>query len=202
MVSEGEAMKIDRTLPRFHRTGVSWFTGLVEFCLAIPEHLRAMPMIEIGSYAGESAEIFANLFTGDIYCIDIWDKVAYNDPEGLVEDTFNKRMIQWYPRIHKFQCTSEKASELFKAKQFGVVYIDAMHDYANVCMDIGLWLPKVIDGGIISGHDFDATDTGDPYVKNENRENHLDVVNAVGATLGNPDRVFCDGSWLKNVGKI
>ena len=35
-----------------------------------------------------------------------------------------------------------------------IVYIDAVHDLVNIVNDIYVWLPKIRNGGIISGHDY------------------------------------------------
>jgi predicted O-methyltransferase YrrM len=34
------------------------------------------------------------------------------------------------------------------------VFIDADHEYDSVVKDINAWLPKIKQGGIISGHDY------------------------------------------------
>jgi len=41
-----------------------------------------------------------------------------------------------------------------KAKPADLVFIDALHDYESVMQDISLWWPKVRQGGILAGHDY------------------------------------------------
>jgi hypothetical protein len=38
-----------------------------------------------------------------------------------------------------------------------MIFIDADHDYKSVLDDIIAWVPKVKEGGIIAGHDYDPT---------------------------------------------
>jgi cephalosporin hydroxylase len=47
------------------------------------------------------------------------------------------------------------ASTLYKDKSLDFVFIDADHKYEGVLADITAWLPKIRDGGIIAGHDYD-----------------------------------------------
>jgi hypothetical protein len=34
-----------------------------------------------------------------------------------------------------------------------MVFIDGAHDYENVALDLDLWFPKVVEGGIVAFHD-------------------------------------------------
>jgi predicted O-methyltransferase YrrM len=55
----------------------------------------------------------------------------------------------------KLLCSdSENASSLFPDEFFDLVFIDANHSYKNVKNDILCWLPKLKQGGTISGHDY------------------------------------------------
>lgn len=64
--------------------------------------------------------------------------------------------------IKDIKSISWEAANKFPDKYFDFVYIDAGHTYEAVIKDIKAWLPKVRDGGIISGHDY--YDKGDNEV--------------------------------------
>ena len=78
--------------------------------------------------------------------------------------------------------TSLEAAKQFEDNSLDFVYIDACHQYDDVVEDIKLWEPKVRPGGWIGGHDF--------------ADWKIEVKNAVLDTLGKPEYVFQDSSWL------
>lgn len=136
--------------------------------------------VEVGSYRGESAVIITE--TGrfrKFTCVDIW----YGTPPGTEED-FDQR-IAGHPVIEKLRLPSIEAAKKFPDGSLDFVYIDARHDYKNVSNDIRAWLPKVKDGGWITGHDYSWRFRG--------------VVQAVHENLRVPHRVFQDSSWAKQV---
>ena len=49
---------------------------------------------------------------------------------------------------------SEAASALVPDGSLDFVYIDARHDYCSVKEDVELWWPKLMDGGLLAGHDY------------------------------------------------
>ena len=60
-----------------------------------------------------------------------------------------------YPEmVRVIRLPSVDAAGLFADAVFDLVYIDADHSYLPLLEDIISWLPKIKDGGIISGHDF------------------------------------------------
>lgn len=48
------------------------------------------------------------------------------------------------------------AAKFIPDKSLDICFIDAAHDYLNVKQDIETYLPKMKDGGIICGHDYDS----------------------------------------------
>jgi len=142
------------------------------------EHLpQGITMAEVGTYAGESAEIF--LKSGKInkiYCIDLWHIEDWAEAEKPVDDLAKK-----YPQIIKIKESSTKAVTHFEDSSLDFCYIDANHYYEPCKADITNYLPKIKKGGWIGGHDYKMDS----------------VKRAVNEILGEPDFVFIDSSWLK-----
>lgn len=58
------------------------------------------------------------------------------------------------PKVTIIRKTSEEAARDIPDGSLDMVYIDAIHLYDWVKQDIELWLPKLREGGIISGDDY------------------------------------------------
>lgn len=157
-------------------------TGLIDLVNFIPVD---GVMAEIGCYSGESTFQFAKKFKR-IYAIDPWitDNGFFTDMH-IVEKTFDDRM-NVYDNVIKIKDIGNNAVRMFEDRSLDFVYIDALHDYFNVKNDIITWLPKVKIGGYIGGHDHD------PNV-------YPGVVNAVKETVGDPNFLFIDTSWITKV---
>jgi glycosyltransferase involved in cell wall biosynthesis len=153
-------------------------------------------MVEVGCYAGESTEIFANKAL-KIFAVDPWIDFEVDGKFYVpltqkgertilsmdgVEDRFNKIMDK-HKNIIKMKGTSVEMASNVPDASVDVVYIDADHEYLSVVQDIKLWLRKIKPGGIISGHDY----------------NFSDVSKAVADTIGQPHKLYCDYSWAKRL---
>jgi len=145
-------------------------------------------MAEVGCYAGEATRIFSN-WCKKVIAIDPWQeividgKLRYKDKMFDVERAFDDVMkASEKQNIIKMKMTSVEAVEKIEDNILDFVYIDGRHSYKAVCQDNEIWAPKVRVGGWICGHDF--TDKHDPV-----REAVLD-------TLGKPEKVFREGSWV------
>ena len=87
-----------------------------------------------------------------------------------------------FTNVEVLQMTSEEASKRFKDASIDIVYIDGDHRYEAVKKDIELWMPKLKDDGILSGHDFA----------------YQSVLRAINNAVGcRVDRLFDDSSWVK-----
>ena len=112
-------------------------------------------MVEIGSFAGVSSELFA-LHCKELYCVDLWDpywEITDKQRIEFAEFSFDK-MSKNYENVYKVKKNSVEASKDFKDGSLDLVYIDAAHDYYSVKEDILTWLPKIKKGGFIAGHDY------------------------------------------------
>ena len=92
-----------------------------------------------------------------------------------------KRAIKSNKNILLVRATSEAAAYMLP-DNLNFVFIDAAHDFYSVLTDISLWEEKVVDGGILSGHDYkgkrkywEVTDAVDHYVKHMGRELMTDI---------------------------
>lgn len=143
-----------------------------------------MTMIEIGSFAGDSTEIFCQWF-GNVIAIDPWisniGDMTNKCNMDLIYEKFIARMAK-YPNLKIFKNFSYEIHHLFKDNTFDFVYVDGSHQYFNVSKDILMYRHKVKKGGYFGGHDF--------------RTKFKGVVRAVKESFGKPLKVFKDTSWI------
>jgi len=147
-----------------------------------------MKMLEIGSYMGESSFLFAasNAFD-EIHCVEPFsghEKFNYDNVYtwDFVYDEF-KVNTRFFNSITLHKDYSYNVVNKFKDGYFDFIYIDANHTYEDVKRDIELYLPKLKKRGCIGGHDYYKEWPG--------------VIRAVDDTLGEPDKIFKDTSWIK-----
>ena len=162
--------------------------GLLDFIAALPD-MKGMRMLEVGSYAGESAEMFAESGKfAEIVCIDPW-QAGYDDADEAsrsnmaeAEAAFDRVMNRWWA-IRKFKGTLAEFAAKHPFMYPDLVYIDACHTYEGCKADIAEALN--LEPGIIAGHDYAHWCEG--------------VVRAVDEVLGKPQMRFQDGSWMFNL---
>ena len=159
--------------------------GLLDFIAALPD-AKGMRMIEVGSYAGESAELFAESGKfAEIVCIDPW-QAGYDDADEASQSNMAEaeaafdRVMNRYWAIRKFKGTLAEFTAKAPFMYPDLVYIDACHTYEGCKADIVEALK--LEPGIIAGHDYAHWCGG--------------VVKAVNEILGQPHRRFQDGSWM------
>lgn len=140
-------------------------------------------MVEIGSYAGESAAVFAKI-VGKIYCVDPWvpgSFIAITEAERVFDNVALK-----YPNIVKCKQTSVEFAESIHNCSLDFVYIDGIHTEEAVEEDIITWIPKIKQGHYIGGHDY-------------REELFPEVVATVDRVLGKPDKIFDYYSYVKKL---
>lgn len=119
--------------------------------------------VEIGTHHAIFAYDFMRRFAGTISLIDPW---ANNSKELFYpydfvsksrdDDYYHavRKMAEFGERVSFIRNTSENANSLFDDGTVGLVYIDGLHDYESISRDIRLWWPKLVSGGVLSGHDY------------------------------------------------
>lgn len=144
-------------------------------------------MLEIGSYMGESTQVFA--YTGafdHILAIDPHDgHEEFNDIFGYDWETVKREFninTRHFNNIRLINDYSYNVVDHMVDEGFHFIYIDGDHTYEGVKRDIEMMLPKVKKGGFIGGHDFSAE--------------HLGVIKAVHEVFQEEPMTFYDESWL------
>lgn len=152
-------------------------------------------MIEIGSFIGESTVLFARQFK-HVTAIDPFlpdydpqDPTCNNnfDFEQVFQE-FKNRIEEQKEKVTIYRMRSCDAVGPLTGEKFDFIYIDGLHTYDGVRMDILDYLPFLKEGGVIGGHDY-GTQT----------QHLLGVTKAVDEVLGKPDKTFKDGSWIKHI---
>ncbi len=108
-------------------------------------HAAPQTVCEVGCHRGVSTEAWL-LLGCTVTAVDRWADLT-------VWDTFDAR-LRGYPELRTWRGESTEAAEMFPAGAFDLVYLDADHTYDGICNDLDAWLPRVRDGGWMSGHDF------------------------------------------------
>jgi hypothetical protein len=150
-----------------------WRDGQEEAVAHFPDGSR---FVEVGNYLGKSLCSMAELVVGDGRQISIVgvDTCRGSGPEGTAEVDAHGAVVDegggtFAGQLHRnvLNCgygdniqliigDSLAGAALFADASLDWVHIDARHDYDSVLADIAAWLPKVVDGGWISGDDYDA----------------------------------------------
>jgi hypothetical protein len=88
---------------------------------------------------------------------------------------------------------------MFANDYFDCLYVDVLHTYNQVKIDLELYVSKVKSNGIISGHDYEIeyTDKQRAEILNFEGNDRLRkaVSKAVNEVVGVPEFTFGDSSW-------
>lgn len=110
---------------------------------------------EIGVERGRFSEILCKAIPGvKLICVDPWNLYGHNSVEKM--DTLYQHARD---RLKNFDVEFKRMKSVDAAKEvpdasLDFVYVDALHEFDNVMIDIITWAPKVRIGGIVSGHDY------------------------------------------------
>jgi hypothetical protein len=105
--------------------------------------------VEIGVMkGGYSATILREWSGRELISVDPWLEHPENEAQARA------RLAPYGERSTVWRMTSAEASEQIRDGELDFAYIDALHDYDSVKLDLECWFPKVRPGGILAGHDY------------------------------------------------
>jgi predicted O-methyltransferase YrrM len=129
-----------------------WLTLEEAICLNTLAHGERV--LELGSYCGRSTVAMAltaeMVVSVDHHMGDNGTGPGYTLPEFIR----NLERCGVRDKVIPIVTTTEKASHLLLPFSFGLVFIDASHEYPSVCQDIAIAKIMVKPYGIIAIHDY------------------------------------------------
>lgn len=127
---------------------------------------------EIGVFEGSYSLLLYNTFIdSEFYGIDMWETTGndffFSGQPGMVERAYvvAQERLGNKPNFKLIKGKSEDISKTFEDDFFDLIYIDSDHSYDGAMNDFVNWFPKIKRGGIMSGHDFDASPHLDSHSK-------------------------------------
>lgn len=111
---------------------------------------------EIGVHKGEYSKVLLEKNPGlKMYCIDPWTPYEHHTTQRRQDRHFRTaRHNLAGMNVEYIVKTSAEALKDIPDEHLDFVYIDGLHDFDNVILDIVGWSKKVRSGGIVSGHDY------------------------------------------------
>ncbi|MCO6430885.1 MAG: class I SAM-dependent methyltransferase [Deltaproteobacteria bacterium] len=166
--------RVDRTLFNGSALPYDGCGSRINSCRGLYELIKenltpGSTVIETGTHRGISTELFA-LYTKQVLTVD-------TDICFEARDRLSK-----YSHVTCLQAESIQLASQLPDQVCDAVYLDTAHTYEHVKAEILAWLPKIVPGGFICGHDYTLHDPG--------------LMKAVNELLGQPDKVYSDGSWI------
>lgn len=144
-----------------------WFSELdAEFVTGICNELRSGVVIEMGLFVGRSTAVMAPIcrrrglvyhaidnFVGGTSQDDSASKShRTRDTKSLFMENMRKMGIDDYVKL--IHSDSSSAASRFDDNSVEFCFVDADHSPEGVRRDLDAWWPKIVEGGILGGHDY------------------------------------------------
>lgn len=117
--------------------------------------------VECGVAEGIFSKELLQMGIETLYLIDIWENVPFIPGCASFEQSWHntnfedvKEKFQDNLNVIILKGFSYKMAERIPDGSLGLAYIDADHSYDGVKSDINVFLPKLVQGGIIAFHDY------------------------------------------------
>ncbi len=127
--------------------------------------------VEVGVFHGvTAANLLALMPDLQLYGVDPWAQYPADAEQSRpdhVQQLGDTKTLYWglpialrhlavnANRWHPIRLPSVKAARCFEDRELEFVFIDGNHSYETVKADIEAWWPKIRNGGLLIGHDYD-----------------------------------------------
>lgn len=175
-----------------------WFNMEKQYLELLENTPEGGIFVELGAYKGKSTSFIVtemvnknrnvnfytvDTFQGDSGSTDKQEVEAYTKVNvSKMYEEFKQNTKHLEGKFTTMVNYSHEAAEYFLNDTVDICFLDAGHSYEAVLKDIKAWLPKMKNGGIMSGHDYNAW---------------KGVGEAVRELLGTPNKVENDCWFVK-----
>lgn len=124
--------------------------------------------IEVGSAEGYNAKDLMNNGLEFLYLVDNWNKIPGQSGDGGFDKSWHEknwndahdRLKPYIDKVVFLRGLSVDMAKLIPNNCCGLVYIDCDHSFDGVLRDILAYWDKLVDGGIMAFHDYEAKQYG------------------------------------------
>ena len=157
---------------------------------------------EIGVSAGYNASAMLHQSNINLILVDDYrNNIEYPD----AKQTAKKILVPFSHRILFIKKPSIEASKEVKDSSLDYIYIDGGHEYEDVKTDIEAWYPKLIDKGMLAGHDFWKREVQQAVIDFANKEKlvvyGISPFGNVSEGIASNGAIMCDWWLFKGVSK-
>lgn len=129
-----------------------------------------LPLIgaELGVAEGLNSRDMLHAGMEKLYCVDNWEHLQGQSGDGSFPDEWHRtnyhqamnRLKPYEGSVVVLKGMSHEMASFVPDDSLSLLYLDGDHSFAGVIKDLDAWFPKVINGGVVSGHDFMNKDYG------------------------------------------
>lgn len=125
--------------------------------------LLDLPAVEVGVAEGRYSKQILDWGIPYLYLVDLWASSpgGYAELSGWDDATHNQKLADAHGRlvdhIGKYKILrgwSHEMCDSIEDGTLGFVFLDASHDYVNVLRDLNCYWPKLVENGMMAGHDW------------------------------------------------
>ena len=122
--------------------------------------------LEIGVAEGKFTEQMLKWNLEKLYLIDIWQQITEQKGDASHPQSWhdnNLKEVKERTEGHNvviLKGMSAFLTDHIPNNSLGLVYVDADHSYQGALADLERFLPKLVKGGIMAGHDYLSPDYG------------------------------------------
>lgn len=158
-----------------------------------------MTAAELGVAEGLFSRDLLGAGLSRLYSVDAWMTLNQKGDGGSEQEWHDNN----YENVLELMRPFGKKSVLFRGisyevgvelpdESLGLVYVDCDHSYEGVSKDIRAWWPKLVQGGIMAFHDYEATQYGvKDAVKDFCKENNIEI------HLIPENKIEDAGAWIR-----